>query len=85
LKTAVVISVNSTDSWILDAVGKELVFCLKRRALLTWPTVSLPFLPTKSCVIDPISTSLLKKVSDYLTPAVTSIANLSLYSGVFPH
>jgi hypothetical protein len=41
--------------------------------------------PTKSCVIDPIPTSLLKKVSDYLTPSITSIVNLSLYSGVFPH
>jgi hypothetical protein len=41
--------------------------------------------PTKSCAIDPIPTSLLKKVSDYLTPAITSIVNLSLYSGAFPH
>jgi hypothetical protein len=41
--------------------------------------------PTKSCAIDPISMSLLKKVSDYLTPAITSIVNLFLDSGVFPH
>jgi hypothetical protein len=41
--------------------------------------------PTKSCATHPIPTSLLKKVSDYLTLAITSIVNLSLYSGVFPH
>jgi hypothetical protein len=41
--------------------------------------------PTKSCSLDPIPTRILKKVSLLLVPAITSIVNLSLHTGVFPH
>jgi hypothetical protein len=41
--------------------------------------------PTKSCSLDPIPTRILKKVSLLLVPSITSIVNLSLQTGVFPH
>ena len=40
--------------------------------------------PTKSCSLDPIPTSLLKSVAVALTPIITSIANASFQSGIFP-
>ena len=41
-------------------------------------------IPCKSCPLDPIPTSLLKRVSDVLVPSITSLVNLSLLSGEFP-
>ncbi len=40
--------------------------------------------PTKSCSLDPIPSTLLKKCLDVLLPIITAIVNLSLSSGVFP-
>ena len=39
---------------------------------------------TKSCLSDPAPTSVLKHSIDALAPAITSIVNASLLSGVFP-
>jgi len=40
--------------------------------------------PSKSCLLDPIPTWLLKQLSDILTPVITSLCNSSLSSGLFP-
>ena len=40
--------------------------------------------PTKSCLLDPIPTSLLKQHTDDLLPLITAIVNTSLSSGVVP-
>ena len=40
--------------------------------------------PTKSCELDPIPTSLLKKCAGVLVPVITVIVNTSLNSGIFP-
>ena len=40
--------------------------------------------PSKSCPLDPLPTSLLKKGIDVLLPCITSIINLSLEAGEFP-
>ena len=40
--------------------------------------------PTKTCALDPISTSLLKSCVDLLLTPITNIVSLSLKSGVFP-
>ena len=39
--------------------------------------------PTKSCELDPIPTSLLKKSANEIVPIITKIVNISLESGVF--
>ena len=39
---------------------------------------------TKSCILDPAPTSVLKHSIEALAPAITSIVNASLLSGVFP-
>ena len=41
-------------------------------------------LPTKSCVVDPIPTTLLKTYSDDLVPLICRSVNESLLSGSFP-
>ena len=41
--------------------------------------------PTKSCLLDPIPTSLLKERAVNLTPVITNIVSSSLQRGVFPH
>ena len=41
--------------------------------------------PTKSCSMDPIPTSVLRKVARLLIPAITSIVNLSIQSGSYHH
>ncbi|XP_048586160.1 uncharacterized protein LOC125568284 [Nematostella vectensis] len=38
----------------------------------------------KSCILDPVPTSILKQSIDAIAPAITSIVNASLSSGVFP-
>ena len=40
--------------------------------------------PSKSCASDPLPTSIVKQCVDELSPAISSIINLSLESGVFP-
>ena len=40
--------------------------------------------PTKSCLLDPIPTYLLKECIDLLLISITKITNLSLVSGVVP-
>lgn len=40
---------------------------------------------TKTCDLDPIPTSLLKQHLDILLSPITSLVNLSLQSGIFPH
>ena len=40
--------------------------------------------PTKSCVSDPLPTSLLKECLQVLLPAITNIVNLSLSSSTIP-
>ena len=40
--------------------------------------------PTKSCVSDPVPTSILKECLQVLLPAITNIANLSLSSSTIP-
>ena len=40
--------------------------------------------PTKSCLLDPIPTSLLKECIDLLLPSITKITNFSLVSGIVP-
>jgi hypothetical protein len=40
--------------------------------------------PAKSCPLDPIPTSILKKVLSALAPSIAKIANLSISSGQFP-
>ena len=40
--------------------------------------------PTKSCVSDPLPTSILKECLQVLLPAITNIVNLSLSSSTFP-
>jgi hypothetical protein len=40
--------------------------------------------PTKSCILDPIPTSLLKQCLAELLPVITAIINISLEHGVFP-
>ena len=40
--------------------------------------------PTKSCVLDPFPTFLIKECVDILLPSITKIINLSLSEGVFP-
>ena len=39
---------------------------------------------SKSCELDPIPTTLLKKILPNLLPTITNIINLSLQSGIFP-
>ncbi|XP_048587372.1 uncharacterized protein LOC125570182 [Nematostella vectensis] len=39
---------------------------------------------SKSCILDPVPTSVLKQSIDVIAPAITSIVNASLSSGVFP-
>ena len=40
--------------------------------------------PTKSCLLDPIPTSLLKECTDLLLPSITKITNFSLVTGIVP-
>ena len=40
--------------------------------------------PTKSCLLDPIPTWLLKKLAPQLAPTICRLSNMSLASGVFP-
>ena len=40
-------------------------------------------LPSKSCELDPMPTTLLKSVVDVVTPVITCIINMSLLSGKF--
>ena len=40
--------------------------------------------PTKSCVINPLPTSVVKECLDELSPAISSSVNLSLEQGHFP-
>src|SRR5208282_126743 len=40
--------------------------------------------PNKQCNLDPISTSLLKQCCHILSPVITNIVNLSLFTGEFP-
>ena len=40
--------------------------------------------PTKSCVSDPLPTSILKECVQLLLPAITNIVNLSLSSSTIP-
>ena len=56
----------------------ELLTCDKIRKLISQS-------PTKSCVLDPLPTWLLKKLVDPLLPTITNIINMSLESSVFPH
>ena len=41
-------------------------------------------MPSKTCDLDPLPTSILKKCIDLLLPAIHHIANLSLSQGYFP-
>jgi hypothetical protein len=41
-------------------------------------------LPTKSCLLDPIPTWLLKQLVHTLAPVISNICNLSMQSGAFP-
>jgi len=41
-------------------------------------------MPAKSCPLDPIPTSLLKRLAPHIAPVICHPCNLSLYSGVFP-
>ena len=40
--------------------------------------------PTKSCLLDPVPTFLLKDCVEILLPSITKLVNLSLAEGVFP-
>ena len=40
-------------------------------------------LPSKSCELDPMPTTLLKSMIDVVTPVITCIINMSLLSGEF--
>ena len=40
--------------------------------------------PTKSCLLDPVPTTIVKECLEELLPALTKIINGSLSSGVFP-
>ena len=40
--------------------------------------------PTKSCLLDPVSTDILKDCLDELLPILSTTINLSLESGFFP-
>jgi hypothetical protein len=72
-------------------------YCKKNDALqlLQWQMRFLPVTtamvcdiirvsPEKSCPLDPIPTSTLKKVLSALAPSIAKIANLSISSGQFP-
>ena len=41
--------------------------------------------PAKSCGLDPVPTWLLKQHAEYLVPITTSVVNMYLADGVFPH
>ena len=41
-------------------------------------------MPSKTCDLDPLQTSILKKCIDLLLPAIHHIVNLSLSQGYFP-
>ena len=41
-------------------------------------------MPSKTCDLDPLPTSILKKCIDLILPAIHHIANLSLSLGYFP-
>ena len=40
--------------------------------------------PSKTCDLDPLPTRLLKECTDFVTPAITTLINLSLLTGVVP-
>ena len=40
--------------------------------------------PSKSCMLDPWPTFLVKEYVDILLPSITKLVNLSLVNGVFP-
>ena len=53
-----------------------------------YPLIPLPIshgnYPTKSCLLDPVPTLLLKDFVDILLSLITKLINLSLAEGVFP-
>ena len=44
----------------------------------------IPKAPSKSCELDPVPSSLLKKSASEIVPIITKIVNSSLQNGVFP-
>jgi hypothetical protein len=74
-----------TSSWMTEAHRPVAAFSTFSAVNVHDISSLISSCPSKSSPLDPIPTFVLKVFFPVLAPSITSIMNLSLSSGIFPH